>query len=92
MQNLIFDIIVLFFLILNTIILFYLSSFLVRLREEQKGFFIDVLNVLGQTENSLQALEPDVPLTKNWDQKYEEELNEVLRRSRQQNGLMDLDQ
>lgn len=92
MQNLIFDIIFLFFLILNTIILFYLSSFLVRLREEQKGFFIDVLNVLGQTENSLQALDPDVPLAKNWDQKYEEELNEVLRRSRQQNGLMDLDQ
>ena len=92
MQNLIFDIIFLFFLILNTIILFYLSSFLVRLREEQKGFFIDVLNVLGQTENSLQALDTDVPLAKNWDQKYEEELNEVLRRSRQQNGLMDLDQ
>lgn len=65
---------------------------MVRLREEQKRFFIDVLNVLGQTENSLQALEPDVTLAKNWDQKYEEELNEVLRRSRQQNGLMDLDQ
>lgn len=92
MQYLILDIIVLFFLILNTIILFYLSSFLVRLKEEQKGFFIDVLNVLGQTETSLQTTEADVPLTKNWDQKYEEELNEVLRRSRQQNGLMDLDQ
>jgi len=92
MQNLIFDIIVLFFLILNTIILFYLSSFLVRLKEEQKSFFIDVLNVLGQTESSLQSSEADVPLVKNWDQKYEEELNEILRRSRQQNGLMDLDQ
>ncbi|MEI7488404.1 MAG: hypothetical protein WCJ72_13545, partial [Chryseobacterium sp.] len=62
------------------------------LKEEQKSFFIDVLNVLGQTESSLQSSEADVPLVKNWDQKYEEELNEILRRSRQQNGLMDLDQ
>ena len=79
------------FALINLLVLIYLGGFLVQLRDEQRNFFKDVVDALSETANfSSSDVSSSITAQKNWDEKYEEELNEVIRRSRQESGLTDL--
>lgn len=83
----------------NLIILVYLASFLVRLR----GFVEDVIAVMTGMEDEdeddipaeLKMGEPsNLPRSKTWDEKYEEELDLFQRKIREErgsSGLVDLE-
>lgn len=87
MEIILFSVIIAVSLI-NLIVLIYLSGFLVQFRDEQRQFFRDVIGALSETKN-FNITETDTTI-KNWDEKYEEELNEVIRRSRRESGLTDI--
>ena len=88
MYTLIIDMVMLFILIINLVVLIFISAFLVKLRENQKEFLSDILNVLDNFGS------PKVTTTasnrvKSWDQKFEEELDDYQRRIREDRGLVD---
>lgn len=62
--------------LLNLVVLFFISAFLVRLRRDLAEFLSLYLDSLSE-EN------PPEPTEKTWDQKYEDELESVSRRLRQ---------
>jgi hypothetical protein len=67
------------FSFLNFIILFFISAFLVRLRRDLLGAFFEYKEpVLEKSENT-----EAVKSFKTWDQKYEEEIEFINRRIRQ---------
>jgi hypothetical protein len=73
--------------------LVYLGLFLVRRESIQKQFFQELLDAIEEMGN--------IPLTpvitsqerpKTWEEKYEEELNEIQKRLKTDPGLVDLDE
>jgi hypothetical protein len=81
--------ILLFFTLLNTILLIVIGAFLVKFRERVNGLFsnfIDVQEELMLPVPSVEAQERK----KTWDEKYEEELDALARRMRAESGLKDL--
>ncbi len=88
MYDIIIDISILFLLIINLIVLFYLGANIVRLRENQREFLSDILQLIqGLDSNGKSRLKG-----KSWDEKYEEELDDIQRRIRQDRGLVDPNQ
>ena len=91
----IIDCCILVFLVINTIIMIYIGGFVVRMRDDQKEFFSDLVDLFGNMRLPEEAkklpIKPMAATTKTWDQKYEEELDMLSRRSRQDSGLVDPD-
>jgi hypothetical protein len=87
MYQLIIDLSILSMLIINLIVLMYIGGFLVQLKNDQRAFMADLIEaidgLLGSSKSS------GTPRGKTWDQKFEEELEDVQRRRRQDPGLMD---
>lgn len=73
-------------LIINSVILFFVGAFMVKLREDMRQFMSDVLDLASQ-----EPVSPATARSKTWDQKFEEEIEEIQRRSRQDRGLVDPD-
>ena len=91
----IIDCCILVFLVIKTIIMIYIGGFVVRMRDDQKEFFSDLVDLFGNMRLPEEAkklpIKSMVATTKTWDQKYEEELDMLSRRSRQDSGLVDPD-
>lgn len=91
MSNYLFEIIISVFLFIILIVLFFMGALLVQIRRDQINFFSDMVNFLGQNSEKDNLLdEKNNTNIKNWDEKYENELDDFLKRSRQQSGLTDL--
>lgn len=91
MSNYLFEIIISVFLFIILIVLFFMGALLVQIRRDQINFFSDMVNFLGQNSEKDNLLdEKNNTNIKNWDEKYESELDDFLKRSRQQSGLTDL--
>ena len=91
MPNYLFEIIILIFIFIILIVLFFMGALLVQIRRDQISFFSDMVNFLGQNSEKDNLLdEKNDTNIKNWDEKYESELDDFLKRSRQQSGLTDL--
>lgn len=87
MYDLIIGIAIILLLIINLVVLFFVSAFLVRIRDEQKEFISDIVDVL-ENFGTLKKTATTSNRGKSWDQKFEEELDEVQRRSRDDRGLV----
>lgn len=62
---------------LNFLILFFVSAFLVRFRIDLMTLFDSLFSSKEKGE------EPKIELTKTWDEKYENEMESIARRIRQ---------
>lgn len=95
MNILIIDCSILALLVINTIIMIYIGGFVVRMRDDQKEFFSDLVDLFGNMRLPEEAkklpIKTMATMTKTWDQKYEEELDMLSRRNRQDSGLVDPD-
>lgn len=80
--NVLFSLIIIF-LVANSVVLFFVAAFMVKLRDDLKQSIADMIDISNETQQ--------VPGTKGktWDQKFEEEIEEIQRRSRQDRGLVD---
>ncbi len=75
----------------SLVLLFFIASFLVKMRDRHDQFFNDVVMMIAGFEL------PEAPVVvheekkaKTWDEKYEEELTLQERRMRSDSGLSDL--
>lgn len=68
----------------NSVILFFVGAFVVKLRDDMRQFMSDMVDLASQDEQPAQLSRP-----KTWDQKFEEEIDDIQRRSRQDRGLVD---
>lgn len=71
-------------LVANSVILFFVGAFVVKLRDDMRQFMSDMVDLASQDAQPAQPLR-----SKTWDQKFEEEIDELQRRSRQDRGLVD---
>lgn len=78
--------------ILNLILLFNIGLFLVRFRERVNLMFSDALEAMSVVYGAIpeQSPEPIISKAKTWDEKYEEELEMVAKRIKENSGLKDL--
>jgi hypothetical protein len=75
----------------NLICIFVLGAFIVKFRERLDGIFSDLLEMAETMWGAIPASQPVVASKlKTWDQKYEEELENIQRRLRGDSGLLDL--
>ena len=78
---------ILFIVLSNTILMFFLGVYLVRMNERFNQMIQDLVEIIS-------GMDSTIPITdvksKTWDQKYEDELEEISRRMRQGSGLLDL--
>ena len=72
---------------INTIILIYIAAFLVNTRKLQGEFYFDLLNLM---EIPQVPLPPEDSSKKTWDERYEEEMEEYVKKLRPDSGLKDL--
>ena len=71
-----------------------IGVFLVRFRDRFNRMFYDLIETIGVLEESPSApivpVDSDVDRFKTWDEKYEEEIEAISKRLRQNSGLADL--
>ena len=74
------------------VVLVFLARIIMRLGDQQREFFGDVVEVMEEFEPVAPAPppEPQEKKSKTWDEKYEEEIAEAERRRRRESGLLDL--
>ena len=84
--------ILVFLTFLNLILLFNIGLFLVRFKERANLMFTDILEAMSVVYGAIpeQLEQPEPTKTKTWDEKYEEELEMIARRVRENSGLKDL--
>ena len=71
------------------VILFFIGAFIVQMRREQRDFYTSIVEYLGEETTNMDVL-PLSKDNKNWDQKYGEELDAIIKRTRQESGLTDV--
>jgi hypothetical protein len=79
-----------FISLVNLLCLFAIGIFLVRFRDRMNKIFVDfigAMETMGAVPITLEKVE-DRP--KTWDEKYEEELDQMQKRIRANSGLQDL--
>lgn len=93
MTTLIIECSILALLLAQMTITIYIGSFIVRMKEEQKEFFSDLVDFFGEMKQNedVKRLPTKISAAKTWDQKYEDELDMLSRRNRQDSGLVDPD-
>lgn len=87
MYTLVIDIAILLLLLINLIILFFLVVLIVKIQENQKMFIADIVEILQNFMPNESNI--NVSKIKSWDQKFEDDLNEIQRRIQNDRGLVD---
>lgn len=77
-------------LIINLILYFYLSVFIVRMSDRFNSLFSELIQVIASTESTSVVPPVTANKPKTWDEKYEMELEMISRRMRQDSGLSDI--
>lgn len=72
------------------VLMFFLVSFVVNLREKLREFFSDLVEMIAVMEPPSPVVVQNDDRPKTWDEKFEEELAERERRMRGESGLSDL--
>lgn len=75
----------------SLVLLFFIASFLVKMKDRHDQFFSDmVMMISGFEPPELPVVVQEEKKPKTWDEKYEEELEAQQRRMRGESGLSDL--
>lgn len=80
--------ITLFISIVNLVFLVAIGAFVVRFKDYYKATFSDLIDSIESLSG--QEIVPVSRDSKTWDQKYEEDLEKIARKTREISGLTDL--
>lgn len=78
---------ILFMILSNITLMFFIGVYLVRMNDRINKMMIELIEIISSFDSSV----PNVDVKqKTWDEKYEDELENISRRFRQNSGLLDL--